>query len=117
MPVKNFSPELLKVFEAGSKKAFEFDCQTEKDAFRLRWRLNALRREMRKERHWLTPVAEAVVISVKGTKLIARPPDTDIAEALTEALIAQAPEVMELEPVKLIPRISPIEDYLKGKKP
>ena len=109
MPVKNFSPELLKVFEAGSKKAFEFDCQTEKDAFRLRWRLNALRREMRKERHWLTPVAEAVVISVKGTKLIARPPDTDIAEARKHKRGDPKPRY----PVHLVTRLTLFEELRK----
>src|SRR5258708_20686006 len=96
MPVNNYSPELLKVFEAGSKKPFEFVCASEKSAIALRWRLHALRREMRKEKHWLLPVAESVIVTAKGNLLIVRPPDMDIAEDLKKALLEQAPEVMEM---------------------
>ena len=120
MPVKNFSPELLKVFEAGSKKVFEFDCGTEKAALRLRWRLHALRREMRKERHWLVPVAESVIISVKGPLLIASPPDLNIQDSLTKALIEQAPEVMDIPKTSVDPitgNVSGIDAYLNRKKP
>lgn len=117
MPVKNYSPELLKVFEAGSKKPFEFVCASEKSAIALRWRLHALRREMRKEKHWLLPVAESVIVTAKGNLLIVRPPDMDIAEELKKALIEQAPEVMEM-PKEISKQVSPdaLETYLKRRQ-
>ena len=89
MSVKNYAPELLDVFKLGQKKEFVFDCKTNKDAHRLRARLNALRREMRKENHWLTPVAEAVVFSIRGTNLVAHPPDNDLTKDLAVALKEQ----------------------------
>lgn len=112
MPVKNFSPTLLKIFEVGSKKPFEFDCKTEKGAKALRWRLHALRREMRKEKHWLVPVAESVIISVQGTKVVASPPDLLIEEELETALsehIVEEPKPVERK------NVSTLESYLKGK--
>lgn len=123
MPVKNYSPELLKVFEAGSKKPFSFDCKTEKKAKALRWRLHALRREMRKERHWLTPVAESVILSIHGTSLVASPPDLEIEEDLRKALESERieGEVYSTDPPPdsiLIQESakSAIETYLKEKK-
>jgi hypothetical protein len=91
MTVKNFSPELLNIFKVGSQKDFQFDCGSEKAAQALRARLHNLRREMRKERHWLTSVAEGVVISIprdKPTFIIAHPPDNDITPDLRKALLA-----------------------------
>lgn len=116
MPVKNFSPSLLKVFEAGSKKpGFEFDCGSEKAAYAFQWRLHNLRREMRKERHWLVPVAESVVVTIRGTKVIVQPPDIAIEDKLEKALKEQAPEVMELPKEVSKPALVPaIENYLKG---
>lgn len=119
MAVKNFSPELLKIFEAGSnpEKPFEFDAGSEKGAHALRWRLNSLRREMRKEKHWLLPVAEAVIFSVHGTKLIASPPDLSIQESLKKALEAHTPGITQPPPeLKVITgKNTAIEDYMKGK--
>lgn len=115
--VKNYSPTLLKVFEAGSKPPyFRFECESEKAAKTLQWRLHNLRREMRKERHWLLPVAEGVVITAKGNLLIARPPDMDVEEQLKRALEQQAPEVMKDPPALQVikPKSTGIEDYLKG---
>lgn len=120
MPVKNYSPDLLRVFKAGAKlpDGFTFDCGSEKAAIKLRWRLHALRREMRKEKHWLVPVAESVVVTVKGNSVIVRTPDADIEDDLKKALAEQAPQLLE-PPLKLSVLSSPakgIEDYLKGGK-
>src|SRR5882672_2138804 len=116
MPVKNYSPALLEVFKVGSEKPFEFDCKTKKAAFALQWRLHGLRREMRKEKHWLTPVAESVVISIIGTKIRAAPPDSAIEDELKKALNEHSPRPLSLLPEKLT-EASPIENYLnKGKK-
>jgi hypothetical protein len=98
MPVKNYSPELLKVFEIGSQKEFTFDCKSEKQAHAFRWRLHCLRREMRKEKHWLLPVAETVVLSIQGSHLIAHPPDYKIVPALRETIKEHGGEVNLTEP-------------------
>jgi len=89
MSVKHFSPHFLDIYRLGSEKEFIFDCGTEKAAMYMRWRLHNLRREMRKENHWLTPVAETVVISISGTSIIAHPRDSDIEEKLKKALKEQ----------------------------
>jgi hypothetical protein len=89
MSVKNYSPKLLDIFKFANQKEFHFDAGSEKKAIALRARLHALRREMRKEKHWLLPIAEGVVVSVSGTFLIARPPDNEITNALTDALLKQ----------------------------
>lgn len=89
MSVKNFSPRLLDIYKLASQKEFVFNCKTKKAATALRVRLHALRREMRKEKHWLTPVAEAVVISIRGNLLIAHPPDNQLEEELSEELKKQ----------------------------
>lgn len=103
MPVTNYSPELLQLFELGSQKPFRFDCKTNKKAHAFRWRLHSLRREMRKEGHWLAPVAEAVVISIEpdaktGTIICAHPPDESILSELQQALKEQgAKAIIEAE--------------------
>lgn len=82
MSVKNYSPRLLDIYKLASEKEFIFNCKTKRKALALRHRLHALRREMRKENHWLTPVAEMVVIKIRGTNIIAQPPDKELDETL-----------------------------------
>lgn len=89
MSVKNYSPSLLDIFKLGSQQEFVFDCKTVKKAIALRHRLHALRREMRKEEHWLTPTAEAVVISLRGSTIVAHPPDMDLENELALELKKQ----------------------------
>jgi len=89
MNVRHFSPHFLDIYRLGSEKEFIFDCGTEKAAHYLRWQLHKLRREMRKENHWLTPVAETVTISISGTSIIAHPRDSNIEEKLKRALKEQ----------------------------
>lgn len=98
MSVKNYSPRLLEIFRLASEKEFIFDCKTIKSAMALRHRLHALRREMRKEKHWMVPAAEAVVISLKGTVLIAHPPDNQIDDELAKALKEQGLKELKLDP-------------------
>jgi len=89
MSVKHFSPTFLDIYRLGSEKEFIFDCGSEKAAYYMRWQLHKLRREMRKENHWLTPVAETVTISLSGTSIIAHPRDSNIEEKLMKALKEQ----------------------------
>lgn len=92
MSVKNYSPRLLDIFKVACQREFKFDCKTPKKAIALRHRLHELRREMRKENHWLTPQAEAVVISIRKENpslLIAHPPDNELEQELETALKAQ----------------------------
>jgi hypothetical protein len=90
MSVKNFSPLLLDIFKHVSQKGeFTFECESEKKAHQLQYRLHALRREMRKEKHWLLPVAEACEISIRGNILTAKKPDLALEEALAKALREQ----------------------------
>lgn len=93
MSVRNYAPELLEIFKIGSQKPFHFDCKTEKKALALRARLYYLRLEMRKENFWLLPVAEAVILKVNGSILMACPPDSDILEDLKRALEKQKGEL------------------------
>lgn len=88
-PVRSFSPTLLNIFKLGHEKEFTFDCKTEKKALALRARLNYLRRRLRDEKHWMLPIAEAVTISLRGTVLVARPPDSEIEKELNKALLDQ----------------------------
>lgn len=130
MVVKNFSPELLKIYEIASQREFVFDCKSHKKALALRWRLHSLRRDMRKEKHWLTNIAEGVVISVRDTLLIARPPDFDIKSELQDALkeqsaglniesdkLAEQDKARALAPFKLPPKNenSAITEFVKKK--
>lgn len=87
--VRSFSPTLLNIFKLGNQQEFKFDCKTEKKALALRARLNYLRRRLRDEQHWMLPVAEAVTLSIRGTYLIARPPDSEIEAELNKALKEQ----------------------------
>lgn len=89
MSVKSYAPALLDIFKLASEKEFVFNCKTNKAALALRARLHALRRDMRKEQHWLTPVAENVKISVRDSKIIARPADNEIVQDLEAALLQQ----------------------------
>lgn len=98
MSVKNYSSRLLDIFKLASEKEFVFDCKTVKAANALRHRLHALRREMRAEKHWMVPAAEAVVISLKGTILIAHPPDNQIDAELAIELKKQGLKEIKLDP-------------------
>jgi len=89
MSVKSYAPALLDIFKLASEKEFTFNCKTNKAALALRARLHALRRDMRKENHWLVPVAEKVKISVRNGLIIARPADNEIVQDLEEALLKQ----------------------------
>jgi hypothetical protein len=88
-PVRSFSPTLLNIFKLGHEKEFAFDCGTEKKALALRARLNYLRRRLREEQHWMVPIADAVTLSIRGSVLVAHPPDSEIEAALSKALKEQ----------------------------
>ncbi len=91
MSVKNFSPHLLDVFKLVSEKGeFKFKCKDSKAAKALRARLYTLRQEMRKEKHWLLPAAEACEISIiLECVLWAHKPDVKIESELAMALMEQ----------------------------
>jgi len=89
MSLKSYAPVLFDVYKLGSEKEFVFNCKSEKAAQALRHRLHALRREMRKENHWLVPVAERVKLSIRGNLLVAHPADSELVPELEEALLRQ----------------------------
>lgn len=105
--VASYAPELLQIYELGSQKEFVFDCKDKKKAHALRWRLHCLRRDMRKENHWLLPVAEAVVISIRDTSIVAHPPDDTLSSDLKKALKDQGIEAIVNAPLELDPVVKP----------
>lgn len=123
MPVANYSPELLQIFELGSQKEFIFDCGSAKRAHALRWRLHSLRREMRKELHPLTEIAEGVVISIRDGAIVAHPPDDSILPDLRKALAEQGADLLakveleEPEEYKGLPEEAPSKPFRHTKTP
>src|SRR6185436_15295357 len=91
MSLKNYSPNLLDIFKhVGEKGEFTFKCKDKKAAYALRARLHGLRRAMREEKHWLTPVAEACHVSVINEHVLwAHRPDQKIEGEIAKALKEQ----------------------------
>lgn len=65
MAVRNYAPEFLELFRRGAEKSIRVELSTQREATTLRFRLNNLRKEMRKERHSLLPIAEGVQMSIE----------------------------------------------------
>lgn len=95
MPVSNYSPELIKLWELGAtEKGFKFNCKTNSKAHSFRWRLHSLRRAMREENHPSLEKAEQALLTIwpdtkTGTYVWGHLPDagllSDVNELLREA--------------------------------
>ncbi len=90
MPVSSYAPEFLEVWRRGSINPIEIRLDSKKEAERLRFRLNNLRKEMRKEEHNDVPLANGVQLSIVELKngeaiLTAHPSDDKFLDAIRAA--------------------------------
>jgi len=86
MPVSSYAPELLELFKRAAQKEITLPINDEKRAMRLRFRLNMLRKDMRKAHHPLTTIANSVQFSItKDGDLKCSPADETFLEELRKA--------------------------------
>ncbi|MFQ5741955.1 MAG: hypothetical protein ACE5HV_00020 [Acidobacteriota bacterium] len=90
MPVSSYAPELLELFKAGAQKLIRIQLPDPRSAARLRFRLNNLRKELRREDHPFATVANGVQLGLErlpdGTAaLVAKPADDDFLPDLRRA--------------------------------
>lgn len=90
MPVSSYAPEFLEVWRRGSINPIEIKLDSKKEAERLRFRLNNLRKEMRKEEHDDVSLANGVQLSIveldSGEAILtAHPSDDKFLEAIAAA--------------------------------
>jgi len=108
MPTSSFAPELFELYKAGARKPILVPIQDKKRAIHLRFRLHNLRKEMRKEGHVLTTIANGVSFSITPDgDLLARPVDDQFVNELRAAGIT-----VEV-PVASAPSLN-LSDTLKG---
>ncbi len=104
MPVSSYAPELLELFRLASQKTVVLKLKDERAAMAFRFRCHNLRKEMRKEGHELTNLANGVVFRVRksddeGGVLIASPADDEFLPELRKAgIVVEAPEPAPTEP-------------------
>ncbi len=92
MPVSSFAPEFLELFKMAAQKEVILPLGNIKRATRLRFRLNMLRKAMRKEGHSLTTIANSVqFILTKAGDLQCSPADDQFLSTLQEAGIKLPP--------------------------
>lgn len=86
MPVSSYAPEYLELFKAGAEKKITVQLPSKQKAVQMRQRLHTLRKEMRKENHPLTTIANSTQVSIgnDGT-LSVYPADTSFLAAIHAA--------------------------------
>lgn len=109
MPVASYAPELLQLFQRAAQEPVSVTLTSTNAAFSLRFRLHRLRKEMRREHHPLTTLANGIQISIYGNVLTAKPADQSYLTALHAAGI----EVME-PPLPSTAKAAPLLDYGGG---
>ena len=89
MPVSSYAPEFLELFKTAAREECIIPLGDRKRAMRLRFRLNMLRKDMRKEQHSLTTIANSVefTITYEGD-LKCSPADDTFLPSLKQAGIA-----------------------------
>lgn len=116
MPITSYAPELLQVFQKASLEAITIPLKNTKRAVHLRFRLNKLRKELRKAAHPLCIAANGVQFSITPEgDLIARPADLDFLQAL-KAVGIGVPTVAGSEQILSTPtepQMSAIMQFLK----
>ena len=86
MPVSSYAPEFLEVFKRAAQKEFTIPLGSTKRATHMRYRLNMLRRDMRREGHSLTTIANSVqFILMPNGDLKCSPADTSFLSELKKA--------------------------------
>lgn len=89
MPTSSYAPELFGIFQKAAVEKFELPLDSSKQAMSLRYRLNKLRSEMRKEKHYMLEVAEAVsfvIDSSRPTVLICGPVDVSYLQVIRKTI-------------------------------
>ncbi len=124
--VSSYSPELLELLRKAAVEPVEIGPLTEKAAFRLRFRLYSLRKQMRKEAHPDTPLADRVTVKLRypaqdSVIVLCTPEgDADLIQAIRDAgidLTEQDPPMRtpnEPEAVPNVRRLSHVEEILSG---
>lgn len=92
MPVSSYAPELLEVFKLAAQEELIIPLGDTKRATRLRFRLNMLRKDMRRDRHTLTTIANSVQFSITPQgDLRCSPADDSFLDDLRKAGVAMLP--------------------------
>jgi len=86
MPVSSYAAELLLFYRESAKREVTITLATNTKAIALRARLHNLRREMRREKHIETTLANGVQISVRANKVVGYPADQSYLKAIGAAI-------------------------------
>lgn len=111
--VSSFGPELLALLLKGAKEEVHILLPTKKEARRLHFRLNSLRKAMREEIHFLYTLVEKVEIHTKRfvedeklygdgngkTRVVVSPADNSFAEVIRAAGVDVDEELSQVEGV------------------
>lgn len=100
MPTTNYAAELFEIFRKGAIERFEVVLQEPKAAYALRYRLNKLRSEMRKERHYMLDVAEGVSFLIDKQRpnvLVCCPSDQVYLASIRNAIGAPSEEAIKAQ--------------------
>ena len=100
MPVSSYAPEFLELFKTAAREECIIPLGNRKRAMRLRFRLNMLRKNMRKEGHSLTTIANSVEFTITHEgDLKCTPADDTFLPSLRKAGIAiEAPPTASTSP-------------------
>lgn len=98
MPITSYAPELLELFKRASLTPILIELGDAKAAIRLRFRMNQLRKELRKEAHPLANISNSVQFQVTSNgDLIAKPVDHSYLDVLKKAgIVATKTPVLPL---------------------
>lgn len=100
MPTANFAAELFEIFQKGAREKLEIPMPDKGAAYALRFRLNKLRKEMRKEKHYMLEIAEGVSLVIKRDQpevLIALPADQSYLTSIRQAIGAPSESAIEAQ--------------------
>lgn len=89
MPTSSYAPELFEIFRKASIEKFSLPLDTPNQAMSLRYRLNKLRSEMRKEKHFMLEVAESVSFVIEQQRpkvLICGPADLSYLDVIRKTI-------------------------------
>lgn len=89
MPTSSYAPELFDIFRKASVEKFELSLVDARQAMSLRYRLNKLRVEMRKEKHFMLEVAENVSFIIEKERpnvLICGPADLSYLDVIRNTI-------------------------------
>ena len=108
MPVANYASEMLELWKIGCEENISIEFETEQRAYRFRFRMYMLRKDMRKEQHPLTPFAEKCMLKLHGQTITVCPVDDDFATILRkQGIIVDTSELPKDIPME---EHAPLED-------